>query len=316
MIQKIFLKLSRWYLCKINSSSKARDFIMWPLTSRIFGKNYQEVINLKNGLKMKTDLGDMLGRLVIFYGLDLNYFWEPQTAKLMEKLIADAECAMDAGSHIGYLALLARRAMKNPNSILHSFEPVAYLYNIARENFALNNNSEKIIINQMALSDHNGEAEVSIDNLRSAIVSDGDDIIQNKEKVRTITVDDYLHQVKLPRLDFLLLDVEGYEPKVFAGMAETMRHNQPQDIIFEYSTKIKGGIKAWHEYIAPLAPFGYNFYYIRDNYTLDNIKEDWGKVELAPVVANLSELTVANYCNILATKRSAEELKDFNIVIK
>jgi len=314
MIRNLFLKLSRWYLCNFNNSSKIRNFIIWPLATRVLGLNYKTIVTLKNGLKIKTDLGDMLGRLVVFYGADLDYFWEPQTTKLMEKLIVDAICAIDAGSHIGYLAVKARQAMKKDDSVLHSFEPVTYLYDIAKENFALNNNLGRGYINHAALSDFNGVGNVCVNNLCSTIIESSESKHMT-EKVQILTIDNYLRKQKISKIDFLLLDVEGNEPKVFAGMKETLRLNQPRDIIFEYSAKIKGGSHSWRDYLVILEPFGYDFYFINDNYNLKNIRRDIGAVELTNISTNLSLLTNSSYCNILATKRTINELRKLNIII-
>jgi len=279
---------------------------MWPVASRILGGKYDNVVKLKNGLKMKTDLSDILGRMVIFYGPKINYFWEPQTTKLMEILIKDARQAIVAGAHIGYMAIIAKKAMRS-ESELHAFEPVSYLYNIAKKNFELNNELGKMYINKEALADKNGEVDITIDNLRSAIVDSGGNM--RTEKVKAVTIDNYLGEKGIENLDFMLLDVEGYEARVFAGMQNILANGNPKDIIFEYSQKIKGSIDNINEYIDPLEQFGYNFYIIKDNYKLENIERDWGQMEICNLEKNIEKFKDNSYFNVLATKRSAEELE-------
>ena len=60
---------------------------MWPIASRVLGGKYGKVTKLKNGILMKTDLKDILGRFVIFYGPYVDHFWEPKTTQLIEKLL-------------------------------------------------------------------------------------------------------------------------------------------------------------------------------------------------------------------------------------
>ena len=313
MLKNIFIKLIRIYLFKINKSSKVRDFLTWPIASRILKNKYDDVVNLKNNLQLKTDLGDILGRFVIFYGPSIKYFWEPQTTKLMELLIKDAKEAIVAGSHIGYMALMGKRAMISQNATLHSFEPVTYLYNIARKNFELNSNLGKMIINKKALSNQISEVSMSIDSLRSTII-DNDDNIQS-EKVKTITLDTYVEERNIEQLDFILLDVEGFEPLVFAGMKNILSKKSPQDIIFEYSQKVKGNFDDINKYTEQLKLSDYNFYIIKDNYKLENIKKNWGQIEIYKLDNNLEKFKKTSYFNILATKRSIKELEILGIKI-
>ena len=65
---------------------------MWPIASRVLGGKYGKVTKLKNGILMKTDLKDILGRFVIFYGPYVDHFWEPKTTQLIEKLLRESSC--------------------------------------------------------------------------------------------------------------------------------------------------------------------------------------------------------------------------------
>ncbi|PIR93546.1 hypothetical protein COT99_00040 [Candidatus Falkowbacteria bacterium CG10_big_fil_rev_8_21_14_0_10_43_10] len=313
MLAKIFIKISQLYLNKINKSSKIRDFLTWPIASLILGKKYENVVKLKNGLKMKTDLGDILGRFVIFYGPKLNYFWEPQTTKLMEALARDAGQGIVAGAHIGYMALMAGKAMRREDSVLHSFEPVSYLYNIAKENFALNSDLGEMILNKKALSDKSGEVEMSVDTLRSAIIEDKSAV--NTEKAEAVSIDDYAREMNIASLDFMLLDVEGHEPAVFSGMKNILARGKPRDIIFEYSQKVKGSFSDIDKYTEPLKPYGYRFYIIKDNYKLENIKKDWGRVEIFELEKNIDKFSEYSYFNVLATRRGEDKLRSLNIFL-
>ena len=310
MFENFFIKSSGFYLSKFNNSSKIQDFLMWPLATRILEKKYEKIVKLKNGLLMKTDLKDVLGRFVIFYGPYLDYFWEPQTIKLMELLLKNSREAIIAGSHIGYLSLMARKAMSKEARV-HSFEPVSYLYEISETNFRLNKELGEMTINKEALSDHSGEALVNIDNIKSAIVDFPAEGAET-EKVKTITVDSYLKQANIKKLDFALFDVEGHEPAVFRGMNECFKKGQPEDIIFEYNPLIKlikDETDDFREIKNILYGSGYKFYRIKDNYELKNIRKEWDKIEIVAFDEEKKGTDSQRYFNILATKRPEGELK-------
>lgn len=314
MIKDIFIKIARFYLNKINKYSQVRDLVMWPLASRVIGDKYKKTVELKNGLRMKTDLSDMLGRMIIFYGSDVEYFWEPQTVRLMELLIKNAQNAIIAGSHLGYTALMARKAMAVYGSALHSFEPVPYLYNIAKKNFELNNNLGKMIINKEALSNNSSDVMIKVDNICSAVVN-SQAAGKNTEKVKAASIDEYIKKSGIKSLDFILLDVEGHEPFVFDGMEKTLNSGYPKDIIFEYSPKIKNNTKDAQKVSKHLKSFGYALYIINDNYKLENIFKTWGKLEIFGLDKNIKRFFNFAYFNVLATRRSAEELKNLGVII-
>lgn len=53
--------------------------------------------------------------------------------------------------------------------------------------------------------------------------------------VPVVTVDDYLRDHGIERIDYLKLDVEGFEKEVFAGMAETIARGGVDVIQFEFN---------------------------------------------------------------------------------
>lgn len=285
---------------------------MWPLATRVFQNEYKNPVKLKNGIVMKTDMKDILGRFIIFYGPHLDYFWEPQTVKLAEALLVGAREAVVAGSHLGYFALMARRAMPKEARV-HAFEPVSYLYEISKENFILNKNLGETVINEYGLSDRVGEALINVDSIRSAIV-DGEKENAGTEKIETTTIDRYAEEKGISRLDFVLLDVEGYEFRVLKGMENLLKKGQPGDLIFEFSPSIKNGASEADLISGFLRQFGYDLYIIKDNYQPENISKDWGRPEIFKFEENAEKFSDKKYFNVLATKRSAEELEKLTIV--
>lgn len=308
MFSEFFLKIARFYLHSINRSEKVRDLLMWPIASRVI-HTYKKPIFLKSGVVMKTDLRDILGRTILFYGPKVEYFWEPQTVRLMSLLIKDAKEALVAGSHLGYLVLAGRKAMQNTNARVHTFEPVRYLFEISQENFTLNENLGSIVINHGALSDRVGEADVLVDNLKSHLI-ENKETSENRELVSVTTLDQYARERKISAFNFILLDVEGYELQVFKGMEDLFIHNPPRDIIFEMSPRIQQGLPDFSEIKRILNDKGYTLYYIEDNYTLSQIPS-YTQKHTKIILRHISDPTPflkERYFNILATKRSNIEL--------
>lgn len=314
MITKIFLFLARFYLNKINKSRAVRNLIMWPIASRVFGKKYDTVIKLKNNLLMNVDLGDMLGRMVIFYGPYREYFWEPATTKLMELLIKNASEAIVAGTHIGYTVLSARRAMAKNTARLHTFEPVKYLFDISQKNILLNKDIGKISISRLALNDKTEKVKIALDTLSSRLVPKNN---KNSDKtieiVEGITIDDYMEQRGLKKINFMLLDVEGNELNVLRGMKNTFLKSPPKDIIFEVNCVSNEDLNKLNVISEFLQNFGYALYFIEDDYKFLDFKREFDEINLR-ALAGATDFD-KKHCNMLATKRPAEELISLSLKI-
>ncbi|OGF50444.1 hypothetical protein A3G55_03860 [Candidatus Giovannonibacteria bacterium RIFCSPLOWO2_12_FULL_44_25] len=260
-----------------------RDFLMWPVASRIV-KKWDRPVKCKDGFTMYIDPRDLLGRIIFFYGPIRTNLWEPQTVLLTKKLKPDGPILV-AGAHIGYIALmLAQRS-----AVVYAYEPIPYLYDIARKNSELNR-PHSFAISQFALTDHMGTVFMREDTLRSQIADSG-------TPVSGITIDSF---ALLDRWALWLLDLEGHEEAALRGAEGTLKTNPPKDIIFE---ALGDNFVAAINY---LAQFGYHFYFIDDDYNSDNIGQT------RPLLLfNSRHENKSKNVNIYATLRSEAEVDGF-----
>lgn len=298
------------FIVYILPSSKIKDLLMWPITSRLLGKNYSKVIKLKSNFFMQTYLGDQLGRMMLFYGDKCEYFWEPTTVRIMEKLISRAQNVLLAGSHVGLLVLYARKAMHSHNSTIHTFEPEEKLYQISKCNFDINKNLGKIILNNEALSNSPHNAYIISDTLRSHVVEES---AAGAKVIQLNTIDTYISQHGIEFFDFILLDVEGLEYEVLQGADNLLTNHPPLDIIFEVSPRMLGDIKKSDKVFNFLREKGYSFYIINDDYSFKKINKQSREKEIFIYDQHFIEFKDRNYFNVYATHRSVEELVSLGI---
>lgn len=154
-----------------------------------------------------------------------------------EKLIVYPKATLiDVGASTGAFTLLSRH---HPELYVHAFEPVALSNAVLRENVSLNALGSKVTVNQVAVSNYNGEGVLhSIRQIGGSGVSmvDGN---PNAGKdcadstIPVVTLDSYcaLHDV-VPTM--IKIDVEGAELMVLNGAYETIIKYKPF-IIVEYS---------------------------------------------------------------------------------
>ncbi len=267
---------------------RVRDFIMWPLASRLLGVYYTEVIALKNGLAFRADMSDIVGRMVLFYGEHVAYPWEPATTRHLESCVKEAQHVIMAGAHIVY-----------------AFEPVEYLYQLATHNAALSGLGG-IIVEHKALGKEAGVAEIKIDGVRSSLVDDPKLKDKPSERIEVISIDSYVAQKNIPQVDLILLDVEGFEFDALQGCASRVfTQTQPPDLIFEIAPAILRRTGLSQDAIfAFLRPYGYSFFIIDDQYEASTQKDD--AVRLIPFDGQVSGGQHKDwlYYNIYATTKT------------
>lgn len=131
----------------------------------------------------------------------------------------------------------------NGASKVYAFEPNPDSYEVLKKNCELWGPIEPICL---AVSSATGEAEMyreceyRVSSVASTLVPDRrGSILQDIEysdkiTVRTITVDDFVKEKGIERVDFIEIDVEGYEKEVLKGAKDTIKRFKPKMAIAAY----------------------------------------------------------------------------------
>jgi FkbM family methyltransferase len=166
--------------------------------------------------------------------------YEAEEARFLRRWLRQGDVMLDVGAHVGLFTLYAARLV-GPSGVVHSFEPVPYNYERLAQNVALNGLGN-VRLNRAAVGDHAGEASLGIYHETSANKATGGYSL-NGEHGSVVTaplvkLDDYLGDGTEGRLRLVKIDVEGLEPKVLDGLAETLRAAPPEAIMFELFAKM------------------------------------------------------------------------------
>lgn len=146
-------------------------------------------------------------------------------------LCRSGDIAFDVGANLGEWAVPLARAVGAKGAV-YAFEPVPVLADALRKSFRVNGCSQAFVI-EAGIADQTGKGWME---MVMAAGADGalsrltDDF--SGEEVDIVSIDDVVRDRKIERLDFLKIDVEGAEPRVLAGAAETIDRFRPK-IVFE-----------------------------------------------------------------------------------
>jgi FkbM family methyltransferase len=154
-------------------------------------------------------------------------YWEQHLYYFYSQFIRPDDIVIDGGANIGFhsiqFAKLARRGK------VYSFEPQLLIFNILSTNILINGASEIIEQYRLALGDKVEKLRMSP--IENQIYSDdcvnygGRSLINSEEgeEASLITID----SLDLPKLDFIKLDIQGFEWEAIRGGEKTIKNNLP-----------------------------------------------------------------------------------------
>ncbi|MCF8063554.1 MAG: FkbM family methyltransferase [Deltaproteobacteria bacterium] len=151
---------------------------------------------------------------------------------LMRERLRPGMTAIDVGANIGYYALL-EATLVGPKGLVYALEPFPRNYDLLVRNIRLNRREDRIHPFRLAAGDAEGMTRMYLgpsDNMHCLMEYDRTDTFNDHIEVETVTLDRFL-EGRRP-VDFLRMDLEGYECQVLDGMQETLRTVRP-DLLFE-----------------------------------------------------------------------------------
>lgn len=140
--------------------------------------------------------------------------------------VRPGDVIIDAGGFIGDTAALF--CMKTDGDCeVHSFELLDENLGLFAYNNVLNGIADQVHVNKLALSDSSGDVvtikQATLQGATSLGGSEGDGA-----RIVTITLDDYVREHRLERVDLIKMDIEGSEILALRGAIHTIRHFRPR----------------------------------------------------------------------------------------
>jgi FkbM family methyltransferase len=208
------------------------------------------------GFNIKLNLQRSVDRRIY-----LNSF-ERNNLLLFKEKIRTANIVMDIGSNIGIYSLIASRAK---NIKIYSFEASKKIFEELNNNIKINN-IKNIYTFNYAVSDINGIFDFYIcnDDAYSSLGNNPMQEVIEIVKIRTITIDGFIKENNIPKIDIIKCDTEGAEYKVFKGAYNSLKKFKPK-LFFEYNPFVKGFTNDPKDIFMLLKNIGYNFYEFKNN---------------------------------------------------
>ena len=172
----------------------------------------------RNGIHYELDISDYMEWLV-FYGI----LAEPRHA--LYQLLNDLDIVFDVGANIGEVTFNMAKRVGSSGQV-HSFEPEPFIFSKISKNLSLNS-LNNIYLNNFALGDKIEELFIKapVENNRGGTRIQSDKT--KGEKINVSTIDLYVRESGVTKLDLIKIDVEGFELRVLIGAKEALQKFKP-----------------------------------------------------------------------------------------
>ncbi len=215
------------------------------------GSNFRQC--KADGFSIIVNTNDDVGRMVY------TRTFEMDAQRFMQANIKPEDVCFDVGANIGYFALTMSRLARQ--GTVYAFDPVPLNYHILSANAQLNH-AANLRTYQAAVSDKPGISTFAVaqDSAYSSFVDTGRKPVDSTISVKTISLDSFCEENKVPQINFLKVDVEGAEPLVLAGAKGILSDpaRRPRAIALElYNPMLTLFKSTIAEIVSLMASYGY-----------------------------------------------------------
>ena len=229
------------------------------------GDTAPHIARLINGPLLNVDFRDRGPRSIYFFGT-----WEPDVTRIIQHLAKPGQIWIDAGANIGFFTILLSSIVGPAGRIL-AFEPNPVVADYISDSLRLNDTTNTTLV-RAAVAEESGRdvilhvpannCETAGGSGRASLVPQGDITDTREVKVKTIALDQYIRDENI-KVDFMKIDIEGYEYSALEGMKQTLMVNPPLVIIAEANHLIDCMMPP-REFISYVSTYGYVPFRIRE----------------------------------------------------
>jgi FkbM family methyltransferase len=185
--------------------------------------------------------GGKIENEVFWHGLFKT--WEADTGYFWLKLCKLSDVVLDIGANTGIYSMVTKTL--HPTSEIYAFEPSRNTFDKLLQNKELNHFDMHCF--SLALSDHFGESvfydSFDPNQTSASLAADmhklwGENHVSNEYVVKTSTLDEFIKDHSIQKIDLIKIDVEMHEPEIIEGFKHSIKHLNPIIFIEVLSEKV------------------------------------------------------------------------------
>lgn len=232
--------------------------IFYPLN--LF-KNVTRKVKINNNIIFSLNINDWVQENLYFLGE-----YEKAELKTLDIFLKEDSTFIDLGANIGLYTLYASRLVGKKGHVI-SFEPFKENYKTLIKNISLNECSN-ILAENLAISKKNEIINLywNVEDRNLGMVSTTYNIKNSKSEIaNAVSLDYYFKKNNIGRIDFIKIDIEGFEYQALLGMKEILSNYNPILLIEILPEKGSSELSNAFRIANFLKEFNYIKYYIDDS---------------------------------------------------
>ena len=258
----------RWFKPQVNAFISQRVPGYWLRPNHVYRVRRQ-------GLQWELNPHDAVDRDLFLYGEK-----EPEDYELIRRLVKPGDTILDIGANFGFYAVSLAKALGTQTQV-YAFEPHPHTFGRLSRHIALNGltNVQAYLV---GLSDTVDLFEIRFEpqNTGGAYLAPPAALADTQRLVQVTTLDRFVQEHKLTRVDFVKVDIEGHEYRFLKGARDTLtRFLPPMMMEFSPHHLARSG-QSMEAMLAELKAIGYREFFYRDGdrirpFTTSAFKSDW-----------------------------------------
>lgn len=160
-----------------------------------------------------------------------DYSGELSIINYVKKNLKSEAVIFDVGANIGDWSKFIINEYKEINYQLHIFEPSLNAFEKLKQNILKSDNT---FFYNLGFGDVKGDVEIHYDSEAQGSASVFNKDSKFSEKINIDTIDTFCANNQIDRIDFLKMDVQGYEYNILLGAIKLLKNNKIQFIQFEF----------------------------------------------------------------------------------
>jgi len=192
-----------------------------------------------------------------------NKSWEPHITEILKRNFKSDSVFVDIGSNYGWHSIKCSPFCET----VYSFEPQKYIYDVQK--ISINeNNITNIQLYNCGIGDKNETKQMSPIDYENPSINMGDlSVGIGGESIEIKTLD----SLQISKVDFIKIDVQGYEKYVLEGAINTITNSKPTIIIEMEDHQLKRFNYGVVELFNQLRNLNYYIYFLDYHYPSDHV---------------------------------------------
>lgn len=205
-----------------------------PLIKLVSPHDHRRLIDC-DGLRLYIDPMSDLGRSII-----RHRSYEPDVVKIFKENVRPGDVVFDIGANEGYFAALAA-SLVGREGLVVAVEPQSRLYDILSINLTLNAVGRTSVYAAAVDAESGNSLNLSLTPLSNTGASS---IVRQyrwsraTELVQTVSMEDIFKREELSSIDFIKIDVEGFEYEVINSLESLLKRKCVRKMLVDYHASI------------------------------------------------------------------------------